>query len=400
MPLIALIQKESRLLMRDWHALLLLFAMPAAFILVMSLALQSRFALQQSVSVSYYLVNQDHSPVSTALVAQLQNLPHFKVLTPDAPLSVLRTRVQRDRLQFLLVIPPGFGNALHSKTPVPLRLLAGPGVQPTIYALFTTTLHAALARFLIQESLAVTPLPPSDSQIHAGLALGPDASARLLHVESLYQVDGRHLRPSSVQQSVPAWLLFAMFFIAVPLSTTWVQERQQGTYMRLQSMGVSPGLLLTGKLLPYIGINLLQVVLMLCVGVFIVPWLGGERLTLGDAPLALTLVTLAVSFASVAYALLIANWVSTSEQAMIFTGIANLLMAAVGGIMVPSFIMPPMMQSLSHYSPMAWGLHGFLDIFLRRGGIGTVAPEMLYLVAFGAGCLLLASLGLRTRRHR
>jgi ABC-2 type transport system permease protein len=400
MPLIALIQKEWRLLMRDWHAMLLLFAMPAAFILVMSLALQSRFALQQSVSVPYYLLNQDHSPASVALVTQLQTLPHFKILAPDAPLAELRTHVQRDRVQFLLVIPPGFGDALRSRTPVPLRLLAGPGVQPAMYALFTTTLHAALARFLIQESLAVMPLPASDSQGNAKLPFGPDASDRLLHVESLYTVNGRSLRPSSVQQSVPAWLLFAMFFIAVPLSTTWVQERQQGTYMRLQSMGASPRLLLAGKLLPYIGINLLQVVLMLCVGVFLVPWLGGERLTLGDAPLALTLVTLAVSFASVAYALLIANWVSTGEQAMIFTGIANLLMAAVGGVMVPSFIMPPMMQSLSHYSPMAWGLNGFLDIFLRQGGIGTVAPKVLYLLAFGISCLLLASLGLRKRRYR
>lgn len=400
MPLMALIRKECLLLLRDWHALLLLFAMPAAFILVMSLALQNRFELQQGVSIPYYLVNQDHGPATAALVAQLQALPHFKSLAPNAPISELHSRVQRDQVQFLLIIPSGFSGALNSKAPEPLSLLAGPSVTPAVYALFTTTLHVTLAGFLMRQSLAAGQSHPQDSQANTPLPFDPEATERLLHTESLYQVGGRSLRPSSVQQSVPAWLLFAMFFIAVPLSTTWVQERQQGTYLRLRSMGASARLLLVGKLVPYLGINLLQVILMLCVGVFVVPWLGGERLTLGDAPLALALVTLAASFAAVAYALLVANWVSTSEQAMIFTGVANLLMAAVGGIMVPSFIMPPVMQALSHYSPMAWGLNGFLDVFLRQGGINTVAPKVLYLLAFGVGCLLLAALGLRTRHGK
>ena len=59
MPLFALVTKEWKLLLRDWHALLLLFAMPAVFILVMSLALQNKFAEQQGVNIHYYLVNKD-----------------------------------------------------------------------------------------------------------------------------------------------------------------------------------------------------------------------------------------------------------------------------------------------------------------------------------------------------
>jgi len=203
-----------------------------------------------------------------------------------------------------------------------------------------------------------------------------------------------------VQQNVPAWLLFATFFIAIPLSTTWVQERQQGTYARLRSMGIKPAALLLGKLLPYMAITLVQVVVMLAVGVWIVPLLGGGQLNLGHAPLALGLVSLAAGFAAVSYALLVANLVSTAEQATIFTGVANLLMAAVGGIMVPRFVMPATMQAISLHSPMAWGLEGFLDVFLRQGSLGMVAPEALRLAAFGVACLLLAGLALHLRRRR
>jgi ABC-2 type transport system permease protein len=194
--------------------------------------------------------------------------------------------------------------------------------------------------------------------------------------------------------------MFAMFFIAIPLSTTWVQERTQGTYARLRSMGVSAGQLLLGKLVPYVCITLLQVLLMLAVGIWLVPLLGGEYLELGHAPAALTLMALAGSFAAVSYALLIANLVSSAEQATIFTGVANLLMAAIGGIMVPRFVMPAAMQAISLYSPMAWGLEGYLDVFLRQGDLATVLPWAAKLAAFGVVCLGAAALSIRLRHRR
>ena len=386
----ALVLKEWLLLWRDWHALLLLFAMPAAFILVMSLALQNKFALQQGVSIPYYLVNQDHSPQSDELAREFAGLHNFKATTSSASLAELRRQVQQDRMQFLVVIPQAFGAALQSHTPRPVLMLAGPGTEPAVYALFAAALRSVLARVYLHDALA--PLASSAA---------PDlASAdRLLQTESLYQGNAPSQRPSSVQQSVPAWLLFAMFFIAIPLSTTWVQERQFGTYARLRSMGLSAGELLIGKLVPYLTIALLQAALMLAVGVWLVPWLGGDALTLGHSPLALALMALTAAFAAVAYALLVANWVSTSEQAMLFTGVANLLMAAVGGIMVPRFLMPPMMQNLSHYSPMAWGLDGFLDVFLRQGGLSMVAPKAVALSVFGLACLLLAALRFQERNR-
>ncbi|MGH8402722.1 MAG: ABC transporter permease [Gammaproteobacteria bacterium] len=397
MPVFALITKELKLLLRDWHALLLLFVMPAAFILVMSLAMQNGFSAQRGVSIHYYLVNHDSGPSSDALVKTLSSSPDFKILPVDAPVSQLIDRVRRGQAQFVVEIPAGFSKAMGSTNPLPVQMLAGPDVGPAIYKLFEARLHSVLARIYVQKTLA--PLEAQNSGATARTGVNLDAADKLLHAESLYNGNGENRAPSSVQQSVPAWLLFAMFFIAIPLSTTWVQERQQGTYARLRSMGLSTRSLLLGKLLPYLGINLLQVVLMLGVGVFVVPWLGGDRLTLGHAPLALCLMALAASFASVAYALLIANLVSTSEQATIFTGVTNLLMAAVGGIMVPRFLMPPVMQALSHYSPMAWGLQGFLDVFLRQGGLGAVAPQAALLFGFGLACLLLAGLRLGLRKR-
>jgi ABC-2 type transport system permease protein len=400
MPVLALIWKEWKLLLRDWHALLLLFAMPAVFILVMSLALQDSFSLRQGVSIHYYLVDEDHSSVSAALVKRLAAVDDFKALSSDTTVTELIDQVRNDHAQFLVRIPAGFGKSIASEKPVPVQMLAGPDVEPAIYKLFEVVLRDALVHIYLQESTTALQSQMTGLDGMAMTSTDQDTTNKLLNDQSLYQMNGENRRPSSVQQNVPAWLLFAMFFIAIPLSTTWVQERQQGTYARLRSMGLGGGALLLGKLLPYLGINLLQVVLMLAVGIFVVPWLGGGSLTLGHAPLALCLMAIAASFASVSYALLIANLVSTSEQATIFTGVCNLLMAAVGGIMIPVFLMPPVMQALSRYSPMSWGLQGFLDVFLRQGGFREVAPKAIYLFAFGLACLAVAVLLLGKRKRQ
>jgi ABC-2 type transport system permease protein len=387
MVTLALIRKELLLLLRDWHALLLLFVMPAGFILVMSLALQGRFAADQGVSLSYYLVDQDQSAASQGLVHQLADTQELKRQEKDALVDILRYEVNADKVQFLVVIPKGFGVALDGTAPLPVQLQSGPGVEPAVSELFTARLQGLLAELYLSKRLGALGASMPD----------PAGAKSLLHAESLYTSGAR---PSSVQQNVPAWLLFAMFFIAIPLSTTWVQERSQGTYARLRTMGVFPAQLLAGKLLPYLSITLVQAVLMLAVGVWIVPLLGGGQLTLGHAPIALLLITFASGFAAVSYALLVANLVSTAEQATIFTGVANLLMAAIGGVMVPRFVMPAAMQSISLHSPMAWGLEGYLDVFLRGADVGTVAGWALHLLIFGFACLVLAGLSIRLRHRR
>ncbi|HEY1992113.1 MAG TPA: ABC transporter permease [Gammaproteobacteria bacterium] len=386
MVLYALIRKELLLLLRDWHALALLFLMPAGFILVMSLALQDRFAADQGVSIRYYLVDEDRSDASRALATQLEASKELQLRQDSDATDVLRAKVRADQAQFLVVIPKGFAATLDGASPQAVQVQAGPGVEPAVSELFAARVHGLLAELYLERRLGALGASLPD----------PSGAEHLLHMESLYTGGAR---PSSVQQNVPAWLLFAMFFIAIPLSTTWVQERSQGTYARLRSMGLGARVLLLGKLIPYLGITLVQATLMLAVGVWVVPALGGGQLSLGHAPLALLLITLAAGFAAVCYALLVANLVSTAEQATIFTGVANLLMAAVGGIMVPRFVMPAAMQAISLHSPMAWGLEGFLEVFLRQGGVVAVAPWVLRLTVFGLACLAAAALSMRLR-HR
>ena len=80
-------------------------------------------------------------------------------------------------------------------------------------------------------------------------------------------------------------------------------------------------------------------------------------------------------------------------------GVLNIIFGALGGIMVPKFVMPGFMQNLANLSPMSWGLEGFLDIFLRGGGVSDVLPESLSLFGFGVMMLVLTVILLRRQRE-
>jgi ABC-2 type transport system permease protein len=50
--------------------------------------------------------------------------------------------------------------------------------------------------------------------------------------------------------------------------------------------------------------------------------------------------------------------------------------------MVPVYIMPAVMQEISLYSPLSWGLNAFLDVFVRGGDLFTVMPDIGLLILF------------------
>ncbi len=396
-----LVRKELTVLRRDWHALLLLFVMPTLFILLMSLALRDRFAAEAGTPFTYFLVNGDSAdPLSDTLAVGIRAHTAFRDLGAGAEVAQDLDVVRRGRAQFLVVIPDSFSRALAAEHPVPLAISVSPDADRATAQLFEAGIREALSRVYVKRSMAsfmqrFGAFVPKGALVDG---IPPGALDKLVIERSLYTAGKQPRQPTSVQQNVPAWLVFAMFFVALPLSTTWMQERRQGTFTRLRSLGLSPAHLLMAKLAPYYLINLVQVVLMLAVGVYIVPLFGGDALTLGHSAAGLVVMALAASFAAVSYALLIANIVSSVEQATILTGATNLLLAALGGVMVPRFVMPLAMQKVSWASPMAWGLDGFLDLFLRDGDARSVAPQALLLVAFGVASLAFAGLLLRRTR--
>lgn len=399
--LFALWRKETLALLRDRHGLAALFVMPAIFILVMSLALRDAFVPGVPADLGYAVVDLDGTPASAAFEARLGTVDILREFGRLADEDTARREVAAGRIAFVVVLPAGFGTALEAaaRTDTPpaatLRLLADPTVPLAVRSGFRQQVEAELSRQQLSsvlDRLGRALMIPELRDI-------PDRRPALNIVTEAVRGETAHgpppVLPSSVQQNVPAWLIFSMFFVVVPISAVFIAERQHGTLQRLATQQVSFGLILVGKLLPFFVVNQAQAVVMVLVGRYLVPLAGGEALVLpgsGSALFALWLMAAAVSVAAVAWALLIASLARTAEQATVFGGVGNILMGAIGGIMVPKFVMPAGMQALTQLSPMAWALDGFHRVMLRNGDSSDIVLPATALVCFALAALAVAIL--------
>lgn len=381
----AMLRKEFILILRDKHALAALFIMPSIFILIMSMALKDTFNSERAF-IRFTVIDQDQTPISLEITSSLRANTALQEYGQKITNQEQLQQALNSGLHFALTIPKGYSAQFdQEKSDTFLHLDVASDVKQDMLTLFKGELRGTIMQLGVESMLQeLEPLLP-------GLTAKSEAAMR--HNNEL-EIRFNGLRPeqhpTSTQQSVPSWIVFGMFFIIIPMSTIFISERRQNTLMRMQSMNVSIPLLFTGKIVPYLIINQLQVWLMIAVGILIVPLLGAAPLTLGNSLPGLFMVSTGLSLAAIGTSILIAVSVNTVEQATTIGGLINILFGAIGGVMVPKFFMPPAMQTLSNISPMSWGLEGFLDIFLRNSGAGAVLIESLALAGFGTVLLLTA----------
>ena len=391
--IIAGVLKEFWLLKRDIHALLVLFVMPAFFILLMSLAMRDAFSEHSGIRVAAMIIDEDKTPTSEQLLSHLKQTKGFKwTVISNKTSSEMIQVIKEKKILVSVVIKKGFEQTLQSNGEVAktVNLLIDPESTPVIKLLFESAVTGNVAKIsMVNHLSALNPWMTSEEKESAL------ADRKWYEVRFLQGENSSSAHPTSVQQSVPAWLIFSMFFIIIPISHTFVTERRLGTLSRLAVMNVSVSGLLISKFIPYFLINQLQFVLMLAVGVWAVPLFGGDSLVITHNYGSLAIVSAVLSFATIAYALSIASLVRTTDQAVTIGGLLNIIFAAIGGVMIPLFVMPDFMQNLAVVSPMFWALDSFLKLFLHRSPLVEIAPALGGLIAFGIICLSIAIYRLR-----
>ncbi len=408
--------KELRVILRDREGLAILFVMPVGFVIIMSLALQDFLRQGSDPQFSLAVLDGDRGQLAQAIGYGAAAMSYFKVehRTPGnyaAAEQQLRDEVKGGKVRFALLLPPGvtrrFDAAAIGAGADPARAApAKPVIEVTFIADPTLRSdHLTLARTALAGLLSSIEARRINAAV-SGVAFDPAFfrdggrhQGRLRLGEAENAPSQRQLQPNATQQNVPAYSLLAIFLLVVPLSTTFIKERDQGSLLRLESMPVSSGVVVGGKVLPYLAINLLQMALCFAVGIFLLPLLGGEALRFGHSLSGIVVLSMAASLAAIGFGLLVALFARTTEQATAFGATAILLLAALGGIMVPKMLMPATLQMIAAYSPLGWALDGFLELFVRDAGLSDLLPHIGRLLAFAAMCFAIALWRYSTRAH-
>jgi len=424
----ATIYKELLLLIRDKSGLLVLFLMPAFLVIIISLVQENVLKATGETDIKMLFIDKEHKELGKIIEKQMSILNSIEIVKtidgkePDE--QTARDFLAKGDFQFCVIIPDGMTKGInkrmeyqisgifekndkpleHKDIPVPEIIVY---FDPVVQGSFRTSLTNALFRIILQVEMemkarALSEAIPMQGDAMLRSVLGtavpkgafPEMShewgtSRLMDIKEKQTAAGSTDKlPTSVQQNVPAWALFGMFFIVVPLGGSLIRERQNGTLIRLMTLPVSYGVLLLGKVMAYVTVCLFQFMIILLIGRYFLPILGMPVLDTGSEPLAIFFVVISAALAASGYGVMLGTIARTYEQASMFGAVSVVIAAALGGIMVPVYVMPKTMQTISNISPLAWGLNALTDIFVRQGNIKSVLNEIICLLSFFAGTLI------------
>lgn len=211
---------------------------------------------------------------------------------------------------------------------------------------------------------------------------GEVTPARLVSLVSFYNPERR-----SAINIVPGLIgviltLTMVLFTAVAI----VRERERGNMELLITTPVSSAELMIGKVLPYVGIGLIQttVVLLLGAWVFQVPVRG--------ALVSVYLAALLLIVANLSLGLLISTRAKSQFQAMQMTFVVFLPSILLSGFMFPFAGMPVLAQWIAQLLPLTHFMRLIRGVMLRGADLGDLLPSVLALCAFTAVMMSVAIL--------
>ncbi len=426
MKILATILKEFKLLIRDPAGLAMIFLMPIVLVAVMALVQDGPFRDYQDIAMDVVYVDQDQDSVGVWIARSLASAKNVNLVTQlngKAISPEKATQLVNDgQYKAAIIVPPHSTQKLNKSVNNSVKqLLVNFGMgepdtkdtasfsaadiilvfDPVTKANFKLAIQNSIEKIAAnaQSMLLVSNLKKQLTELGMENKNQPVVFNNMLTVSEQAQAKNALPVTNSVQHNVPAWTMFAMFLILFPLAGNLIKEREEGSLLRLRLISGSAFPVIAGKYSFYFSICMLQFGAMLLVGIYLLPTLGLPRLSLGTNHIGLLLTATAVSLAATAYGLLVGVFFKTYHQALTFGSVSVVLLAALGGVWVPTYVMPEILQNISQLSPMAWGLDACNDLFLRNADTSKILPQLYKLTGF-AFVLLGLSFGLYKSRTR
>jgi ABC-2 type transport system permease protein len=388
-------------LLRMWHGrteILLTFVVPIAFFTIFAFIFDEQIGLGKSPRVNLALVDEDDTDLSREFVTALAEWETLRIYAPaEHPEGLFvftsaepaRELVLAGTLPLAVVVPDGWTASLSSseKEALSLVLLADssdPVATQVVIALLRQTAGQVMGERARQQIRSFLFLSPDQ---FAESPLSRFAAPVAVDVVDLFAADKANPVVSMYAAGIAVMFLL---FGAVGNSGTLLEEEENQTLERLMCSELSMMQLLAGKWLLMTIVGIVQVTIMfawaqLAFGVDLLGHLSGFAV--------MTTITAA---AASSFALVLAALCTNRAQLNAVAVILILCMSALGGSMVPRYVMSESMQQFGKMTFNAWALDGYIKVFWRDLPLGELAPELTVLTA--TAIVLFAAARLLARR--
>jgi ABC-2 type transport system permease protein len=377
--LLSAFRKEFLILIRDIPGLAILFIMPVLLIMIVTLAQQNALKSSKESKTDVLFIDHAHSAFSKLLRQNLDSSGLYRLVSSLAGVpmddELAHQKIAEGEYPVGIVV---------SAKDTSIRLV----VDPTLQSSYKNSITGSLTYFIkgTQSRIAIENLLKT---LAPGMASGIDGlietnMKNMPPVTEIYATkEHASIKPSIIQNNVPGFILFAMFFIVIPLSGSMVTEKNEGSFGRLRTLPVRVTILLTSKVLLFLGVCIIQFFLMLLVGTWILPvFFGMPALQLGTHYGVILIATVCAALAATGFGLVVGAFATSQGQAALFGSVMVVILGVISGTFLPVYLMPKAIQFISLLSPIRWGIDNYLDIFIREGTLGSIFPNILRLLLF------------------
>ncbi|HJU44623.1 MAG TPA: ABC transporter permease [Vicinamibacterales bacterium] len=359
-----LIRKELLELKRDPRLFSIVVLAPIVQLLVLGYA-----ATTDVKDIPLVIVDADRSTASRELVQRFVTSQNFKLVEMLGSTSDIDPYLDGGEAWMAIAIPPDYGRKVASSRQTTLQIVAdGTDANSTGVAMgYAQMLITGYVQDLVASAQPGAP---------AGGLVRPEVLVWF------------NPRLESREFMIPGIVALLLLVITTNLSAmAIVREREIGTLEQLNVTPLARWELITGKMVPYVAIGLIDVVLVLTVALlwFEIPMRGSFVLLFGMCLIYL-LTTLGLG-------LFVSTISSTQQQAMMTSIFFFLLpMVYLSGFIFPIANMPQWIQTLTYFIPLRYFLEIVRGIFVKGVGLEILWPQALSLFAWGAAMLTLATL--------
>lgn len=377
--LLAFTTREAMQVRRDPVRLVFSFVGSALLLLVMS------FGISQEVrNIPFAAFDLDRSPESRAYLSGFEDSVWFFQRAPITDIEDLEHRMASGELALALQIPPGFGRAIRSHDMTEVAGLID-GADTGRAGTVESYVKGAHMHILSDDSLSTL----GSSDLASSRNVGAGQPAEL--------IPRFHYNPSmeslpAIGPSIPPLLL--LLLPAVLIAVSVAREKEIGTITNFYVTPTRRAEFLIGKQLVYIGITLLNFIILtvLVVTVLEVP--------LKSDPLALVLGTLLYAVAVTGYGLVVSMLTRTQVTAVFATAILSVMPTLqFSGMITPVSSLEGPARLMGTFWPTTWYMGVSVGVFTKGLGLSELSGHLLRLAAFGPVLIIVAILMLRKQER-
>lgn len=407
------VRKEMITLSRDRSGMAVLFLMPLVLLILMALIQDAPFRDYQELRIPLLLINDDKGELGQKISAGLHSSNIFEVTDFAKGEEEAQKLIENSTYEIGIVIPENASAQLEGRVDQFVNETMGSlglneeyvpdttSFMATIKVFFAPDIKKSFRNVVFSSIRHVSAKVETQQMLSAFKQIVDSEGTDTTKQEWKEFMEFKEVKPAStlpdyqltsVQHNVPAWTLFGMFFIVISLAGSMIKERNEGSYLRLRTMPGSYNTIMAGKLTTYLGVCLVQCILMILTGIFLLPLFDLPPLVIGDNWPVILVTAICSGLAACGYGVLVGTFFNTHQQASTFGALSVLMLAALGGIWVPVYVMPKVVRFLAEFSPLYWGLNAFQTVFLAKGTISDILIYLLKLLAFFVVTFTLAGL--------